>query len=160
MKEGAVPTSSSVPRTFVMERGKIGTTLNQLVLDLRQVMEPYTASRLKVGGALHNKCHFPFYPLTLPFFLGSSAKCSEGFCSGSRSSWCHPLCHHLTHGEFHQSPSVSATSWTHPNLSYQISEGGREGGYMTTKRTLTSWPIKLRKTYLVSKIRKFLIVVW
>ena len=37
-----------VPSTFVMERGKVGKTLNQLVLDLRRVMEPHTASKLKV----------------------------------------------------------------------------------------------------------------
>lgn len=34
-----------------MERGKVGSTLNHLVLDLRKVMEPFTASRLKVGVA-------------------------------------------------------------------------------------------------------------
>lgn len=38
-----------VPKTFVMERGKVGSTLSQLVLDLRQVMRPYTASKLKVS---------------------------------------------------------------------------------------------------------------
>ena len=37
-----------VPSTFVMERGKVGRTLGQLVLDLRRVMEPHTASKLKV----------------------------------------------------------------------------------------------------------------
>lgn len=39
-----------VPKTFVVERGKVGHVLSQLVLDLRQVMEPYTASKLKVGS--------------------------------------------------------------------------------------------------------------
>ena len=38
-----------VPKTMVMERGRVGATLNQLVKDLRQVMEPYTASKLKVS---------------------------------------------------------------------------------------------------------------
>ena len=47
--ESALP---QVPRTFVMERGRIGSTLNQLVLDLRQVMEPHTASKLKVWREL------------------------------------------------------------------------------------------------------------
>ena len=36
------------PMTFVMERGKVGGALTQLVLDLRQVMEPFTASKLRV----------------------------------------------------------------------------------------------------------------
>ena len=31
-----------------MERGKVGSLLTQLVLDLRRVMEPFTASQLKV----------------------------------------------------------------------------------------------------------------
>ena len=35
-------------KTFVMERGKVGRVLSQLVLDLRHIMEPYTASKLKV----------------------------------------------------------------------------------------------------------------
>ena len=38
----------STPHTFVMERGKVGRTLSQLVLDLRKVIEPHTASKLKV----------------------------------------------------------------------------------------------------------------
>ena len=40
---------TKVPQTFVMERGKVGKTLAQLVLDFRKVMEPYTASKLKVS---------------------------------------------------------------------------------------------------------------
>ncbi|CAI8048865.1 Suppressor of SWI4 1 homolog [Geodia barretti] len=36
------------PNTFVMERGRVGRTLGQLVRDLRRVMEPHTASKLKV----------------------------------------------------------------------------------------------------------------
>ena len=39
---------SPMPMTFVMERGKVGGALTQLVLDLRQVMEPFTASKLRV----------------------------------------------------------------------------------------------------------------
>ena len=46
--EGAVE-EKAAPATFVMERGRVGRTLSQLVLDLRRVMEPHTASRLKVG---------------------------------------------------------------------------------------------------------------
>lgn len=33
-----------------MERGKVGRILSQLVLDIRHIMEPHTASKLKVGG--------------------------------------------------------------------------------------------------------------
>ena len=33
-----------------MERGKVGNMLSQLILNLRQVMEPNTATRLKVGS--------------------------------------------------------------------------------------------------------------
>lgn len=36
------------PKAFVIERGRVGHILSQLVLDLRQIMEPHTASRLKV----------------------------------------------------------------------------------------------------------------
>jgi ribosome biogenesis protein SSF1/2 len=40
--------ASKPPRTFVMERGSVGRILHELMTDLRQVMEPYTASKLKV----------------------------------------------------------------------------------------------------------------
>lgn len=40
--------NKKLPKTFVMERGKVGSLLTQLVLDLRHVMEPFTASHLKV----------------------------------------------------------------------------------------------------------------
>jgi len=45
--------SSKVPRSFVMERGAVGKAVGQLVLDMRQVMEPHTASKLKVACGLH-----------------------------------------------------------------------------------------------------------
>ena len=41
--------SSKVPRSFVMERGAVGRAVSQLVMDVRQVMEPHTASKLKVA---------------------------------------------------------------------------------------------------------------
>ena len=41
--------SSKVPRSFVMERGAVGKAVGQLVVDVRQVMEPHTASKLKVA---------------------------------------------------------------------------------------------------------------
>lgn len=40
--------SSKIPRSFVMERGAVGKAVGQLVVDVRQVMEPHTASKLKV----------------------------------------------------------------------------------------------------------------
>ena len=46
-----------MPQTFVMERGKVGKKLSQLVLDLRKVMEPYTASKLKVGKSRKRRCN-------------------------------------------------------------------------------------------------------
>ena len=46
------PESKPTPHTFVMERGRVGRTLSQLVLDLRRAMEPNTASKLKVKERL------------------------------------------------------------------------------------------------------------
>ena len=37
-----------MPKAFVVERGKVGHILSQLVLDIRKIMEPNTASKLKV----------------------------------------------------------------------------------------------------------------
>ncbi|XP_030052952.1 suppressor of SWI4 1 homolog isoform X2 [Microcaecilia unicolor] len=39
---------SSVPHSFVFHRGQIGKMVQQLVLNVRQAMEPYTATSLKV----------------------------------------------------------------------------------------------------------------
>ncbi|KAM9394543.1 suppressor of SWI4 1 homolog [Pholidichthys leucotaenia] len=39
---------STVPHTFVFNRGQVGKNVGQLVLDVRRVMEPYTAVSLKV----------------------------------------------------------------------------------------------------------------
>nr|XP_028568422.1 suppressor of SWI4 1 homolog isoform X1 [Podarcis muralis] len=38
----------SVPHSFVFHRGRVGKNLQQLILDVRRVMQPYTASSLKV----------------------------------------------------------------------------------------------------------------
>ena len=46
--DGSGAGQGGVAKTFVMERGKVGRLLSQLVLDLRRVMEPHTASKLKV----------------------------------------------------------------------------------------------------------------
>eukprot|EP00794_Sanderia_malayensis_P016228 gene16228-17865_t len=45
---GHVVSEVSVPRSFVMHRGEIGKAMLQLEMDLRRVMEPYTAVNLKV----------------------------------------------------------------------------------------------------------------
>lgn len=42
----------SVPHSFVFHRGQVGTNVGQLILDVRKVMEPYTAESLKVCGTL------------------------------------------------------------------------------------------------------------
>ncbi|XP_015276351.1 PREDICTED: suppressor of SWI4 1 homolog [Gekko japonicus] len=39
---------SGVPHSFVFHRGHVGKNLQQLILDVRRVMEPYTATNLKV----------------------------------------------------------------------------------------------------------------
>ena len=36
------------PHSFVFHRGHVGKTVKELVLDVRKLMEPYTASSLKV----------------------------------------------------------------------------------------------------------------
>ena len=43
--------NESIPKSFIIKHGYVGSSVTQLVRDLRQVMEPNTASRLKV-----NKC--------------------------------------------------------------------------------------------------------
>lgn len=40
---------NKAPHTFVFSRGKVGSNVQQLALDLRSVMEPYTASNLRVS---------------------------------------------------------------------------------------------------------------
>lgn len=44
----AEETYGSVPHSFVFHRGQIGKNVGQLILDVRRVMEPYTAESLKV----------------------------------------------------------------------------------------------------------------
>ncbi|KDQ60625.1 hypothetical protein JAAARDRAFT_124154 [Jaapia argillacea MUCL 33604] len=43
----AAPTADGVPRSFVIKHGQVGASLTSLVRDVRKVMEPNTASRLK-----------------------------------------------------------------------------------------------------------------
>ena len=44
------------PHSFVFHRGHVGKAIRQLVADMRRVMEPYTASRLRVGHSLLSLC--------------------------------------------------------------------------------------------------------
>ena len=41
--------AEGVPKSFVIKHGQVGTSLSQLVRDVRKVMEPNTASRLRVS---------------------------------------------------------------------------------------------------------------
>ncbi|XP_002163125.3 suppressor of SWI4 1 homolog isoform X1 [Hydra vulgaris] len=41
-------TDNSIPRSFVFNRGEVGVTLQKLIKDIRRLMEPYTATNLKV----------------------------------------------------------------------------------------------------------------
>ena len=43
--------TNSVPKSIIIKHGPVGHSLAQLVRDLRKVMEPNTASRLKVPAA-------------------------------------------------------------------------------------------------------------
>lgn len=44
----SVTSSANAPKSFVIKHGHVGTSLTQLTRDIRKVMEPNTASRLKV----------------------------------------------------------------------------------------------------------------
>ena len=48
VKKAGEEQASSVPRSFVLHRGDVGKSVLQLEMDLRRVMEPYTALNLKV----------------------------------------------------------------------------------------------------------------
>ena len=41
--------ADNVPKSFVIKHGQVGRSLTQLVRDIRKVMEPNTASRLRVS---------------------------------------------------------------------------------------------------------------
>jgi len=47
-REVALDVDDSTPRSFVFHRGEVGKTIAQLIADMRHVMEPYTATNLKV----------------------------------------------------------------------------------------------------------------
>lgn len=41
--------AEGVPKSFIIKHGQVGSALAQLVRDMRKVMEPNTASRLRVS---------------------------------------------------------------------------------------------------------------
>lgn len=43
----------NAPKSFVIKHGQVGSSLTQLVRDVRKVMEPNTASRLRVRTQPH-----------------------------------------------------------------------------------------------------------
>jgi ribosome biogenesis protein SSF1/2 len=46
----ALNDNDGAPKSFIIKHGQVGSSLTQLVRDLRKVMEPNTASRLKVNS--------------------------------------------------------------------------------------------------------------
>lgn len=48
------------PHSFVFQRGHVGKNVMQLVKDMRQLMEPYTASRLQVPPTSHTNDQWIF----------------------------------------------------------------------------------------------------
>lgn len=44
--------SDDAPKSFIIKHGQVGASLGQLVRDMRKVMEPNTAARLKVSWSL------------------------------------------------------------------------------------------------------------
>ncbi len=54
-RQGDVVSDVAVPRSFVMHRGEIGKSILQLEVDLRRVMEPFTATNLKVRVSMSRK---------------------------------------------------------------------------------------------------------
>lgn len=48
-------TEQGVPKSFVIKHGQVGSSLAQLVRDVRKVMEPNTATRLRVSVLLFSR---------------------------------------------------------------------------------------------------------
>lgn len=54
LKGAAPPTAGTdgAPKSFIIKHGQVGSSIAQLVRDIRKVMEPNTASRLRVRAIL------------------------------------------------------------------------------------------------------------
>lgn len=48
----------NVPKSFIIKHGQVGNSVAQLVRDMRKVMEPHTASRLRVCLSSVSLCFF------------------------------------------------------------------------------------------------------
>ena len=55
LKGGNAKEETTTPKSFIIKHGPVGSSLTQLVRDMRKVMEPNTASRLKVGGGFPHR---------------------------------------------------------------------------------------------------------
>jgi hypothetical protein len=62
------------PKSFVIKHGAVGYSIAQLVRDVRKVMEPNTATRLRVGDSLNSR-------LPLMCFTGASEEQAKGLLS-------------------------------------------------------------------------------
>lgn len=52
--KGTPKTSNGIPgdpKSFIIKHGTVGYSITQLVRDMRKVMEPNTATRLRVGAS-------------------------------------------------------------------------------------------------------------
>ena len=58
-------TSDNTPKSFVIKHGQVGRSLTQLVHDMRKVMEPNTASRLRVSPLVHRDYFLGFGPVLM-----------------------------------------------------------------------------------------------
>jgi hypothetical protein len=68
------------PKSFVIKHGAVGYSIAQLVRDVRKVMEPNTATRLRV----RNFPHFYNSRLSLMYLTGASEEQAKGlFSAGS-----------------------------------------------------------------------------
>jgi hypothetical protein len=63
---------SGDPKSFVIKHGAVGYSIAQLVRDVRKVMEPNTATRLRVGNPS------TFSRLFLMCFTGASEEQTKG----------------------------------------------------------------------------------
>ena len=55
LKGAAAAGPSDAPKSFIIKHGQVGASLTQLVRDMRKVMEPNTAARLRVKASFIRK---------------------------------------------------------------------------------------------------------
>lgn len=81
------------PKSFVIRASEMTKSANQLVHDLRRVMEPHTASRLRVKQQKIISSSIVIFIRFL--FLGAKIEQVEGLHECGWSTWDHPFS--LTH---------------------------------------------------------------